>query len=43
MQGREYGSLYGNKNEGDPLMDTTSHQPIEWAHSKRGESGGASD
>jgi hypothetical protein len=40
MQGREYGSLYGNENEGDPLMDTASYQPAVSAHSERGESGG---
>jgi hypothetical protein len=43
MHGREYGSLYGNENEGEPLMDTASHQPAASVHSERGESGGHQD
>ena len=43
VQGRECGSLYGNENERDPLMDTTSHQPAASAYSDRGELGGHQD
>ena len=40
VQRREYDSLSGNETEGDPLMDTASHQSVASSHSERGDSGG---